>query len=332
MSKPSPRLLPLARAPQALLWNPSTETLRLPSRLTDAYDKVLKQKGLVAMAQSRTARDSPAGGVTEVQTAEYFAKAFESSAARAQLAFLGKTPALNPVSNAITLSTSGRTLTLLDAPCGTCASALSILSCVASLREENILPRIPLDVCLIGADISTRAQEYSALMLSLLNDWYASQGLFITPQWVIWDATNRSSNIKLLEALHASPAPRNTLILTANFSRVLKDAGKYESAMPQFKDLWESAATARTRQGVVVWIEPQMNDVTAKGGVFTRLYNTAKKLPIIEQLLSPAQEQLDQPLGADPYATDFAQMTFLHGSASGTTRLAVMKFDIKRTQ
>ena len=228
--------------------------------------------------------------------------------------------------------TSGRTLTLLVAPCGACASSHAILSCAVILRQKGILPRIPLDVALIGADLSVPAQKFSQSMLSQLTDWYASQGVFVTPTWITWDATDRQSNIILLEALHASPAPRNLLILTANFSRVLKDHHKYKAAMPQFQDLWESSATVRTRQSVAIWIEPQMNAVIAEGGTFSKIGKFAQSLPIIGSLFNSNTDKVANTADETPQATDEASMSFLYGVKSGKTRLAIMTLNIKRDQ
>jgi len=56
-------------------------------------------------------------------------------------------------------SLAGNRVTLIDAPCGARAAALSFLANIAALRERDVLPREPLDIRVLG--ISETARNYA---------------------------------------------------------------------------------------------------------------------------------------------------------------------------
>ena len=108
--------------------------LRLPARLEQAYQQVLEELDLVAMASDTRSRDSgPIGEQGEAGAHEHFAKRFSGSCGRIQMFTLDphntfKTPRL-----ALATIFSGGKVRLLDIPLGAGAAAIEILCLVGQL-------------------------------------------------------------------------------------------------------------------------------------------------------------------------------------------------------
>lgn len=120
------RLLDPERLPQAL-WDSDNKILRLPNALARAYEMLIDRHGLRELAQSRTVKDSPVGGLGKPETDKHFAQQFDNSAARVQLALTNATMDVARVSNALVQALSGNMVCITDAPCGAGAAAFSLL-------------------------------------------------------------------------------------------------------------------------------------------------------------------------------------------------------------
>jgi hypothetical protein len=154
------RLLEPSDIPDTL-WDGAAETLILPAALASAYITLIDRYGLRALSESRDSDNPPVGGISQEHTDLHFAQAFDGSAARAQLALLDPKDHLTGASNAYLTSIAGNRVSLTDAPCGAGPAALSFLCNIAELRAKDVLPREPLDVHLIGAEISDPARKYA---------------------------------------------------------------------------------------------------------------------------------------------------------------------------
>ena len=75
-----------------------------------------------------------------------------------ELALIDPKQAATLSSNALIGSMAGNSLCLTDAPCGAGAAAFSLLSTIAELRAQGVLPRLPLKVLLVGAELSGPAR------------------------------------------------------------------------------------------------------------------------------------------------------------------------------
>jgi hypothetical protein len=132
------------------LWERSSKTLLLPPALSCAYKKLIYSCGLSELADARDPKNPPVGGMDQKRTDQHFAQAFDGSVARAQLAVIDPKCDVSRVSNAFIQSLSGNRVSITDAPCGAGAASFAFLTTIAELRAQNILPREPLDVVLIG--------------------------------------------------------------------------------------------------------------------------------------------------------------------------------------
>lgn len=267
------RLLSPERIPQTL-WDCDSKTLKLPNALAVAYEKLIDRYSLREMAQSRTVEDSPVGGLDKLATDQHFAQQFDNSAARVQLAMTNPTKEVDRVSNAILKTLSGNMVCITDAPCGAGAAAFSLLSTIAELRAHDVLPRLPLHIHLIGAEISAFARQYAQEMLAELTPFLESQAIFVRADLVSWDVTDSLSNTDLIQNMvRAKASVSRNLLVVANFSAFLTTSGKLKDAQPQLGELFRYSSGD---ESVAIWIEPKMNSAVSDSGLFSTVARWVK--------------------------------------------------------
>lgn len=93
-------------------------------------------------------------------------------------------------SNAFIQTLSGNRVCIADAPCGAGAAALAFLSVIAELRACEVLPRQPLDIRLIGAELSEPAGAYASELFEEVRIFLESQAIFVEAEFIRWDILN----------------------------------------------------------------------------------------------------------------------------------------------
>jgi hypothetical protein len=306
------------------LWDPDAGILRISENLARCYEALIDRYGLRALAGSRTRDDSPVGGIDQASTNQHFAQQFDNSAARAQLALTNVTGEVGAASDALVRALSGGTICLTDAPCGAGAASLAFLSTIAELRKARVLPRMPLEVRLLGAEISPYAREYANQLLEDMRSFLESQAITVNAELVEWNATDALSNTDLIQTMiRGCPLPNKQLLVIANFSGFLSRSGKMREVEPQLSELFRHSSGPGN---VAIWIEPQMNEVTAGGGVFSQL----------GQKVSNGWQRfvrlLHHPEESPPYMTSTVYFeSILAPGQRRPIRLAVMRLDLERT-
>jgi len=264
-----PGLIPLS------LWDAASETLQIPSALSLAYYTLIDRHGLRSLAVSRDPNNSPVGGLDQLRTDQHFAQAFDGSVARAQLAILDPLKQVKRASNAFIQSLSGNELCITDAPCGAGAAVFAFLTTIAELRANDVLPRLPLDVSLIGAEISAPARAYFTEILEELRPFLEAQAISVNSNVTEWNLLDRISNADLISRMTRASTPNTkSLLIVANFSGFLEQEKRRAEAEAPLEELFRHASGNGT---VVVWIEPQMNHVISSGGLFAGLARWAKE-------------------------------------------------------
>lgn len=265
MSNVKDRLLSPEYIPNTL-WDDASRTLLLPETLTNVYIQMINQHGLLDLAEHRDPNNPPVGGMDEARTNQHFAQAFDGSAARAQLALLDPICSLSMVSNGLIQSLSGNCVCLTDAPCGAGATTIALLTDIAEMRAQGILPRYPLEVNLIAAEISSYALKYASEIFEKIQPLLETQAIFITKSFLSWDATDSLSNTDLIKKITiTSTKVTHTLLIISNFNSFLEKERKRKSAQPQIEELFRHASG---RNSLAIWIEPDMNRATQAGGLF----------------------------------------------------------------
>lgn len=257
-----PDLLP------ASLWDRVNRRLVLPPALAAAYLAALTDAGLLELSNSRDRKSPPVGGLSQEETDKHFAQSFDGSVARVQLAVLDPNNDVASISDAFIRCLSGNDLCLVDAPCGAGAATLSFLTTIAELREKGILPRQPLDVMLVAAELSRPARDRATDVFQRVNVYLESQAIFVKHEFLAWDVTSRISNTKLIRRMVVnSDSVVKTLLVIANFNGFLERAGKKKAAESQLTELFRFGAED-TKQNLAIWIEPDMNRVVHQSGLF----------------------------------------------------------------
>lgn len=267
MSGGSQRLLEPEWLPGSL-WSESDRASRLPGQMVRIYREKLERSELLELAKQRDDKNPPVGGLTQEQTDKHFAQQFDGSMAQAQLVLLDPHNQLGPSSDMLIKSLSGGRLVLVDIPCGAAAISCSFLSNIAQLREEGILPRLPLHVTIVGGEISDPARIYAQKMLSVLSPSLLRQAIWVNPILRSWDVLDAVSTSDLAREIVRRQDGKKLLAVIANFNSFLQKESKFEEARPQIDELMRYCSGAR---GVSFWIEPAMSRVTGVGGLLNRI-------------------------------------------------------------
>lgn len=314
-----PELLP------ASLWGSATKTLSLPPVLVNAYRSLIDRHGLKELANSRDPKDPPVGGLTQELTNKHFAQAFDGSVARAQLAVMDPKRDVEQASNAIIQALSGNHVSITDAPCGAGAAAFAFLATIAELRSRNVLPRLPLDIHLIGAELSDPARKYAEEIFNEIQPCLKTQAIFVEAEFLSWDVTDNLKNTDLIRKMTLSSAKNpKRLLIVANFIGFLEKEGKRKEAEPQIGELFRHASGENS---LAIWIEPRMNKAIAEGGLFSWLRKLlkgqwklfAREDPTVSELrpIHTSEADFRQPINPDSFAI---------------ARLALMRLDLVRSK
>ncbi|HEU5081307.1 MAG TPA: hypothetical protein VFT72_18995 [Opitutaceae bacterium] len=296
------------------MFDAAGSTLFFPSMLSTAYRGVLESTNNLSLAMTAT-HDGETGGESAAATAQHFATAFSGSCARLKLAILDPKDQLAESSNLFLRSFAGGRVGLLDAPCGSGAASAALLATIAELRRQEVIPALPLDVFLVGGDISPHALNYADRLLQLMDQGLREQAIFVHPSFRIWDLMDEISTTELLHAwMVHSPDCRDHFMLTANFSGFLHESTRLNAARERLAEMFRWAAV---RRSTVAWIEPQTN--AAMKSMWPRLFKglLAKVATFFRQA---STEQSSQPLCSDA--------RFEHPLRTGTrynVRLSLMR-------
>lgn len=306
------------------LWDPDAGVLRISENLARCYETLIDRYDLSALAGSRTRDDSPVGGIDQASTNQHFAQQFDNSAARAQLTLTNVNGEVSDASDALVRALSGGKICLTDAPCGAGAASLAFLSTIAELRKDGVLPRMPLEVRLLGAEISLYAREYANQLLEGMRPFLESQAITMNSVLVEWNATDELSNTDLIQTMiRGCPLSNKQLLVIANFSGFLSRSGKMKEVEPQLSELFRHSSGSGN---VAIWIEPQMNEVTAGGGIFQKLgQKVSHGWCRFVRLFHHSDE-------SPPYMTSTVHFeSTLAPGQRRPIRLAVMRLDLERS-
>jgi hypothetical protein len=160
----------------------------------------LEKNGLLEKAKTR-APEGFEGGISKDDTDNHFAWRFTGSSARVMLSMLDPKQELIGISDVFTKFFSGNRVFLADLPCGSGAASISILSVYCELRKQGLVPREPLEVVIVGGEVSEFAQCYADEGLAgLIND-LKEQAIEIEFEIMNWDVCDPFSNAQLINHL-----------------------------------------------------------------------------------------------------------------------------------
>jgi hypothetical protein len=307
------------------LWDAENEILHISPSLALAYETMIDRHGLRDLGKNRDPKDAPIGGESRERSDQHFAQQFDGSVARVQLALTDPQGAVPAMSNGIVKNLSGNRVTLTDAPCGAGAAAFALLCAIAELRANNVLPREPLDVLLLGAELSEHARAYAEEILVELLPVFEDQGIFVDAKFGEWDATCPVSTAKLVKRMNiASTSNPKILLVVANFSGFLTTSNKWKHAKNQVRDLFLHGSGGAN---FAAWIEPLINKVTGDSGLYTWIRKALKGewRPFAKERVEAGEPQ--------PVATTSTRFRLpLSPTETARVGLAVMPIDLVRSK
>jgi len=267
------RLIPRELIP-ITLWDEKQALMKLPSQLVSIWKVLLEKNGLLDKAITQ-APEGFEGGRSKEDTDNHFAWRFSGSSARVILTILDPKQDLYEISDVFTQFFSGNRIFLADLPCGSGAASLSILSVYCELRTQGLIPREPLEVVIVGGELSEFAQSYARDGLSNLIVELEKQAIFIEFEIMDWDVCDPFSNAELIKCLTLkSQGCSAKVLMLANFSGFLQKENKWVDASKQIDELFRHNLG---ESSIALWIEPKRNDVTKSGGFMQRLLVWFKK-------------------------------------------------------
>ena len=314
------RLIPKESLPNSL-WNKRDATLSLPPQLVSNWKALLIKYQLMDRAVQKAPKGF-VGGMSKEDTDNHLAWRFTGSAARVMLSILDPHEEMIEISDAFARIFSGNKVLLADLPCGSGAGSISILSVFCELRKQGRIPRMPLEIIIVGGEISGYARDYACEAINALQTDLEDQAIEVSFEAMNWDVCDRFSNTDLIKRLTVkSQACSGRLVLLANFSGFLQRNGKWKDASKQFDELFRHC---RDENSTALWIEPNTNAVTNNSGSFMpRLIQWFRDKFSFVQPWKKADDE-------HTYAKSEAEVKHPLNEGKFKTKLVVFRFDLPK--
>ena len=308
------RLIEQENIPRSL-WRPDQETLVLPHSLTNCWKSILDQKGLLENATTEIG-DGETGGIDEKSTYEHYSFRYNGSCARFQLTFLDPKDDLKEVSNAFVKSLAGNDVFIADIPSGTGAASLSLLSNIAQLREENVIPRLPLKIKILAGEISQTAIQLFKEAFNEINPYLKDNFIEVELNFMEWNVREADSTSQLIKEITLmSHGSSNKILLLANFTGFLEQDKNWGEVQDKFEEIFRHFSGKST---IAIWLEPKMNLVV--DNFWPRTVSWFKRT--FKKFIGSKEE----------IEIETSEALYMHGLRDETQRtsVAVVKFNMER--
>lgn len=234
------------------LWGENA--LHMPGCLITSYEAMLEELDLLVTALDTSPRDDIFGGPGREETLDHFALRYGVSTSRVESLVLDPDSKFGNIPDALITSLSSGTITILDVPCGCGAAGISLLTTIAALRVNSLLPKLPLDVTITGGDCSEVGRSIYSQLVEKLTPSFNSVGISVQLNTLDWEATDSDTTAHIVDQWFASSNnSREYLVIVANFSG---NAGnQFQRYSRSFEHIDERLYD---KKSTVVWVEPSM--------------------------------------------------------------------------
>ncbi len=240
------------------LWQKETKKLLLPHILVDLWKGLLGKNGLLKQAEN-IAPSNLTGGISKKDTDNHLAWRYNGSCARVLLSLIDPNRNLSKISDAYASAFAGERVLLTDLPCGSGPAIITILCTLFELRKAGVLPRHPLNIKVLGGEISPTAREYLTEQLVEIKNVLEEQAIWIEFDIVEWDTLCKISTANLIKKINRMEQNFDfKVLMLSNFSGFLQNSGKWKKANLQFENIF---LHYRDTNSIAIWIEPQKNGV-----------------------------------------------------------------------
>ncbi|NDP62411.1 hypothetical protein [Polaromonas sp.] len=243
----------LKHTPQTL-WDKGQ--LCLAKKLCDIYTDFLNEKGWLKNYQPKTSGDI--GGASSAQAQDHVTNRFLNSAARMQYVCIDVNNE-QPKSRMMVLDQLAQgEIFILDLAAGHGAGTLSILSTICELRDQKIIPTLPLNVNIRGIDMSPDALNYYAEILEKLKPWLATNAIYTKLTFSVCDMNISGQINEVLDDFfeEAKAKKSNRFLCTISAVSGIKKEG-VERMMDSLK-LIAARLSHKQKSSSWLWVEPKL--------------------------------------------------------------------------
>ncbi len=239
-----------SQIPAALLQD---DILLTPPSLVEALRGELQQRELYDQACVEGKPDSElAGGKDTEEPIWHFTHRFKSSAVRVGFVALNPNGTFEPLSTELASCLLDGSVAILDIPCGSGGGLFGLLSTFAELRSEGAVPRLPLEIRLLAADISADGRALHQAMLLRLQPFLDAHGIRVDCEYMEWDVSKLTSTTALVDRwLALAPASEEYLVFISAFSAFAVE--NQETTKEAIRNI---AARLHNKPFVLAWVEP----------------------------------------------------------------------------
>jgi hypothetical protein len=280
-----------------------SKELHLPAPLVAAHKSFLEEQGWWAGYKPGSA--GGVGGESAQEAQMHVINRFLNSAARMQ--FVCGDPAdEQPEVREMVLDQLGDGhVYLLDIAAGNGAGTLAMLSLLCELRANNKIPKLPLNVTILGVDYSPAALSYYAELLERIAPWLESTGIKISLSLSVCDLTISGDFSEALESFFDDAKKTGVKRFLCVIS-ALTGAGK--AGVEDMHDSLKIAAAGlshKKRSSSWLWVEPHVGKTwPTKFADSVRLI--LKKIPFKFSKKGESYDiKADVPLMLNPNPRDF---------------------------
>lgn len=227
--------------PEALttVYREKLEALGVSQQVID-YDPKKKSKGAI-------------GGQDESETITHFIERFLASAARVQFVVIDPHKNLNDISSDIKASFCSGIISVLDIPCGTGASILSLLCDIREIRIHKLLPCLPVHISITAGDYSETALEIYSDLLTGIKQSLEEVNMFMDYKTHSWDAKDLSSTDKIMSIFLKHNAEEYYVFMSAFSGEVAKNFDEYKDSILHIQ------TRVSNLNSCILHIEPESN-------------------------------------------------------------------------
>jgi hypothetical protein len=234
------------------LWD--VDILHLPESLTKAHTEFLNEKGWIELYSPST--PGSIGGSSYDDAKSHVINRFLNSAARMQYVCADPRDEQPDIRKMVLDQLGDGHIFLLDIAAGNGAGTLAMLSLICELRAHSTVPKLPLNVSILGVDYSADALNFYAELQDKIKPRLEEHGINIELNLSVCDLTIIGEFSEVLESFFMDAKKKNIkrfLCLISAINGIGKDG------IEQIHDSLKFAAAGLShskRNSSWLWVEP----------------------------------------------------------------------------
>ena len=234
------------------LW--SSKVLHLPTYLVDAHRSFLTDKDWMDEYSPNSAGGK--GGESAEEAKEHVINRFLNSAARMQYVCSDPSDEQPDIRSTLLEQMADGQVDLLDLAAGNGSGTLAILALLCELRNEKLIPKLPLNVLIRGVDFSAVALNFYAEILGKIEAWLQKEGIEVCLELSVCNLLVPGEFNEVLEDFFERAKSRKVRRFLCVISAI---SGVKKEGVEGMRDSLASAASwlsSRNRNSSILWVEP----------------------------------------------------------------------------